>query len=597
MTIALGSPIRRAASDRVDDIASWSDLPASLDAYDVASVQSAIAAVFERDSEVRPSFSASWVAPLPPVGAELERAYRVGDAEVRLYHLHDRPESLYFVVPAEYQLPIHHLKLIHLGRRAVLVSPPQAIDLRRLEDARDYVEKVGERVLYRLAREHGIKIGENRAREAETVRRLARVLAAYTAGLGLLEIFLADSNVQDVYVDAPASRTPVYLTIADTAKGLHHRCVTNVFVTEEDAEAVLSRVRFVSGRPFSEAMPVLEANLEAFRSRVTAVGPPLSPEGIALAFRRHSSDPWTLPRLIDNGSLSAAAAGLLSFLVDGRSALLIAGGRGAGKTALLGALLLEFPRGQRILTIEDTLELPVAQLQQLGYKVESLYIRSSLGGTAQMTADEALRVSLRLGESAIVLGEVRGTEARTLYEAMRAGTAGSAVLGTIHGSSSKAVFERVVHDLGIPPQSFAATDTVVVAGLARPGGSQRLLRRVLEISELSRSRGSGEFDSLVEYDPQGDSWRETEVLRACSHRIGTIAREWGLRYEEALGNIAARASIREAIVREARRRNRPDLLSAGWVARANARYDVLLEDGLSPPSLVSEWAVWFEASI
>ena len=597
MTVAVVPGADRAPPDRVEDIATLRDLLHFLGAYDVAAVPSAMAAVFERDVEVRPSFSSSWVAPLPPAGAEIARTYVVGDAEVRLYRLPDRPESLYFVVPSEYQLPSHHLKLIHLGRAALLAAPPEAVDLRKPEDARAYVAKVGERILYRLARENGIRIGTDRAREAETVRRLADVLAKYTAGFGLAEVFLGDPNVQDVYVDAPAARTPVYLTIADASDGLHNRCVTNVFLTEEDAEALLSRVRFESGRPFSEAMPVLEANIDAFRVRVTAIGPPLSPAGLAFAFRRHASTPWTLPRLIDNGSLSAAAAGLLSFLVDGRSAVLVAGGRGAGKTALLGALLLEFPQGQRILTIEDTLELPVPQMQDLGYKVESLYVRSTLGGAAQMSADEALRVSLRLGESAIVLGEVRGAEARTLYEAMRAGTAGSAVLGTIHGSSSRVVYDRVVHDLGIPPQSFAATDAIVVAGLARPGGSQRQLRRVVEVAELSRSRGHGEFDSLLVYDAVSDSWEETDLFRSGSSRIAAIAREWGLSYESAMENIAARAAIREAMVRESRRRTRPEFLTAAWVARANARHDVLVEEGLTGPSLVEGWTTWFEGAV
>src|SRR6266581_8870585 len=115
------------------------------------------------------------------------------------------------------------------------------------------------------------------------------------------------------------------------------------------------------------------------------VGRPLSPEGLAMALRRHSPDPWTLPRMIRAGSLTPLAAGLLSFLIDGRSTILIAGSRGAGKSSLLGALLFEFSRNQRILTIEDTLELPGPQLQDLGYKVQSLYIESALGGKGEMS--------------------------------------------------------------------------------------------------------------------------------------------------------------------------------------------------------------------
>ncbi|TLZ52791.1 MAG: hypothetical protein E6K18_02160, partial [Methanobacteriota archaeon] len=427
------------------------------------------------DFRERPRFSASWVTRVPPAGASLVREYIVDGSAVRLYRLPGGTESLYFVAPGAYELPTPHVRLVHLAREALTQAPPPHVRLDGLGDVRAYVTSFGERLIPRLAAERKIALGKGRAEAVATARKLAAVLATYTAGFGVVEVPLRDPNVQDVYLDAPAGATPLHVTIADVDESLHQRCITNVFLTLPDAEALLARFRLESGRPFSEAMPVLETNLEAFRVRATVVGPPLSPDGLAFALRRHSAEPWTLPRLIAAGAMTPLAAGLLSFLIDGRSTILIAGARGAGKSSLLGALLFEFPRSQRIITIEDTRELPTQSLRALGYKVQSLFVRSSLGGT-EMSADEALRVSLRLGESSIILGEVRGQEARTLYEAMRAGTAGSAVLGTIHGNSSKGVYERIVHDMAIPATSFAATDIVVVAGLVRPDGGQRSLR-------------------------------------------------------------------------------------------------------------------------
>lgn len=580
----------------VDAIGSLSDLLFFLKQYDIDRVSAALAGVFGGDVETRPTFSSSWVAPLPPPDAVLLQTYRVGDSEVRLYDLPERAESLYFVVPSEYVLPIHHLKLIHLAREELRRLPPKSVDLRRPTEIRAYVAQAGERLLYRIAKERGLRVGKDRAEEIATCRRLAEVLAKYTAGLGIIEILLRDPNIQDVFVDAPASRTPAYVTVAGTGEG-HQRCVTNITLTEEDAEALLSRFRFESGRPFSEATPVLETNLEAFRARATVVGRPLSPAGLGLALRRHSPDPWTLPRLIRAGSLTPYAAGLLSFLIDGRSTILIAGSRGAGKSALLGALMLEFPQSQRILTIEDTLELPGPQMRDLGYKVQSLYVESALGGHGEMSAEEALRVSLRLGESAIVLGEVRGQEARTLYEAMRAGTAGSAVLGTIHGNSSLAVYERIVHDLGIPPMSFTATDVVAIAGLARPGGGQRFVRRVTEVTELAKSRGPGAFEPLLAYRVDTDALEATDVLRGASERLQAIARAWGLSYPEVLENIEGRAAIRQALLDAAARTGRDDLLGAAWVARSNARYWSLVEEGFHGPELVDEWKGWFARAV
>jgi flagellar protein FlaI len=584
------------ADGGVEAIESLADLLSFMGRYDVSRVSEALARVFQSDVETRPTFSASWVAPLPPPDAALVHTYRVGDSEVRLYNLPERAESLYFVVPSEYGLPTPHMRLLHLARKELQRLPPRSVDLRRPAEIRAYVAQVGERLLYRIAKEKDIHIGQDRSEEIATTRRLAEVLAKYTAGLGIVETLLRDPNVQDVFVDAPASRTPVYVTIAPVAES-HQRCLTNVTLTEEDAEALLSRFRFESGRPFSEATPVLETNVEAFRVRATVVGKPLSPEGLAVALRRHSPDPWTLPRLIRAGSLTPLAAALLSFLIDGRSTILIAGSRGAGKSSLLGALMLEFPQAQRILTIEDTLELPGPQMRELGYKVQSLYVESALGGHGEMSAEEALRVSLRLGESAIILGEVRGQEARTLYEAMRAGTAGSAVMGTIHGNSSSSVYERIVHDLDIPPMSFMATDVVVIAGLARPGGSQRFVRRVTEITELAKSKGAGAFQTLLEYRADSDALEATEAFRGASERIHAIARTWNLTHAEAMENIACRAALRTALLETAARTGRDDLLGAAWVARANAKHASLVEDGFRGLELVDEWTAWLSRTV
>jgi type IV secretory pathway ATPase VirB11/archaellum biosynthesis ATPase len=425
---------------------------------------------------------------------------------------------------------------------------------------------------------------------------LTDALLRHTVGLGILEYLLKDEHVQDIYIDAPADENPVHVVVGDVGEGINGKCLTNILLSEREAQALVSRFRHESGRPFSEAMPVLETDLIDFDTRVTAVGKPLSPAGVAIALRRHSTEPWTLPKLIRRQSLNPLSAGLLSFLIDGRSTILVAGSRGAGKSSLLGALMLEFPLSQRILTIEDTLELPSAKMQELGYKVQTLFVQSSIGGVGDRTADDALRVSLRLGESAIVLGEVRGREAKTLYEAMRSGSAGSAVLGTIHGNSPRSVFERIVYDLDIHAEAFSATDIVVVCGLVRPGGRQRQVRRVTSISELVKGGEPGQFRDLMVYDEETDSLVETEHLLDGSDRIRTVAEQWGLDYEQALTNIRARARMREMMAGSAA--SNPALLGPETVVKANAQYWSLVEalGSAEPGRLMNEWGRWFERS-
>ena len=557
-------------------------------------LRKALARILERNHRIRPGFSQSWVTPAPPDDSERILEYMVGDSSVAVFRLPNETELLYHLVPFEYSLPAEHIRLIDDARQRMLETVPLLRQFRRPEQARSYVSREGARIISQLAQENNIQLGASRALQLAYSRKLANVLARYTAGLGITEHLLLDPHVQDVYMDAPAHLNPVYVTIGGLADArARGRCRTNVSLGAGDAESLLSRFRFESGRPFSEARPYLETDLSGYSTRVTVIGKPLSPEGVAIALRRHSTDPWTLPRLVASKSLTPLAAGLLSFLIDGQSTVLVAGSRGAGKTSLVGALMLEFPRSQRILTIEDTLELPSEAMKALGYKLQTMQVRSSLGGMGEMSADEALRLSLRLGESAIIMGEVRGQEARTLYEAMRAGTAGSSVLGTIHGNSARSVHERVVHDMGIPSRAFSATDIVVVAGLRRPFGAHKTVRRITEISEVVKDR-DGEFRELLAYDEAKDALIEKGDM-ASSERIRAIAQNFNITPGQAVDAIRLRAQIREEMVSFATAHNDESVLGARWVADANdALWGALEKHRTDFGRALEEWKEWFQ---
>ena len=308
-----------------------------------------------------------------------------------------------------------------------------------------------------------------------TVRDLERVLEKHTQGYGVVTDFFADQHVSDVFVTAPAAANRIRVRVDGET------LTTNVRLTEGGIDALASRFRRESGRAFSRASPALDATATVAdrRIRVTGVTEPVS-DGVAFAFRAHEREAWTLPALIANGTLTAAAAALLSLSVERDAATLLAGTRGAGKTTTLGALLWELPAETRTVVIEDTPELPVAQLQAAGRDVQSLRAGDEDGGG--LTPAQALRTALRLGEGALVLGEVRGEEASVLYEAMRVGASGSAVLGTIHGDGGDAVRERVVTDLGVPETSFRATDLLVtLEPYESPAGRARRVKRIEEV--------------------------------------------------------------------------------------------------------------------
>jgi type IV secretory pathway ATPase VirB11/archaellum biosynthesis ATPase len=363
--------------------------------------------------------------------------------EVTVYRYTDRPEKLYLIRPPEYNLRQDELRLLEEVRRKMIRYRPKDLAFTEPAAAREYFKRMAKELLEEEL------LTDRKTCGPEELESYADLLARYTNGLGIVEDLLSDTRITDVYINAPADTNPVHVVMDG------EECASNVYLSQDDLDALVSRFRAISGRPFGEAVPVLELNLEAFGVRVSVIGDPLSANGLAYAFRKHSLSPWTLPKLINTGSISPLAAGLLSFLMDGQASVLVAGEVGAGKTSLLSAMLLEIPQKYRILTIEDTHELPIEKLQDLGWKVQAMSSHSSvLKSGAEMSPETALRAALRLGSSSLVLGEVRGPEVKVLYEAMQVGKAGNSVIGTIHGSSIENVYEIIVHTLGVPPASF-----------------------------------------------------------------------------------------------------------------------------------------------
>ncbi|MBW6470574.1 MAG: Flp pilus assembly complex ATPase component TadA, partial [Methanosarcinaceae archaeon] len=298
-------------------------------------------------SHVRPAFSTSRIYTEPPENTTFMECYDVRHnagriLEVSIYALTDRPEKLYVITPLEYNLKPLELKLIERVRKKMIRHRPADLNFADPSNSREYFKRMGKQMLVDDARVYNIALTPFQ------INTYSDLLAKYTTGLGILEDLLSDERVTDVYINAPADLNPVHVVMDGD------ECATNVFLSQDDLDSMVSRFRAISGRPFGEATPVLEMELKEYGVRVSVIGDPLSANGLAYAFRKHSRTPWTLPRLINTGSISPLAAGLLSFLMDGQLSVLVAGDVGAGKTSLLCAMLLEIPQKYRILTIEDT---------------------------------------------------------------------------------------------------------------------------------------------------------------------------------------------------------------------------------------------------
>jgi type IV secretory pathway ATPase VirB11/archaellum biosynthesis ATPase len=373
-----------------------------------------------------------------------------------------------------------------------------------------------------------------------------------------------------------------------------------------EAESWATKLRLVSGRPLDEANPVLDTELAitGAKARVAAVAPPLNPFGLAYSFRRHRDKPWTLPLFVNNRMISSLAAGLMSFIVDGSRTLLVAGTRSAGKTALLGSLLVELMRKYRVITIEDTLELPTDALRRLGYNIQPMKVAAALSkGSTEVPADEGIRTTLRLGDSALIVGEIRSKEALALYEAMRVGALANVVAGTIHGDSPYGVFDRVVNDLQVPRTSFKATDIVVVANpIKTPDGLHRW-RRVTQITEVRKHWENDPllengFVDLMKYNTATDQLEPTdELINGESEILKGIAgnvKEWAGSWDAVWDNILLRTQIKEKLVEIAKKIKMPDLLEADFVVRSNDEFHKISDTIRSEVGFLDSKRIFFD---
>ncbi|MBU1501796.1 MAG: Flp pilus assembly complex ATPase component TadA [Nanoarchaeota archaeon] len=261
----------------------------------------------------------------------------------------------------------------------------------------------------------------------------------------------------------------------------------------------------------------------------------------------------------------------------------------------------------------NSLELPVESLRKLKYDILRMKVRSALlKTTTEVSADDGIRTSLRLGDSCLIVGEVRSLEAQALYEAMRVGALANVVAGTIHGASPYAVFDRVVNDLDVPATSFKATDIIVVANPIKTPDGLHSLKRVVSISEVRKhwtkdpleEKG---FVDLMRYNVETDELEPTEdLINGDSEVIKDIAsnvKGWAGNWDAVWDNILLRAKINETLVKTSEKMNNPELLESGFSTRANHAFhrisdEVRQEFGLPLSEEVFPlWEKWLEGEL
>ncbi len=554
---------------------------------------------------ITPDFMFTRIMARPPMDGEEAEVYTIGNnADVTIFSTPNEIKYLYHLNPPEFKLSEDKYALVDLAKTVLAEHQPKEEQFLDPKKLRTTFFNIGSDLLRELAESKGIELS------VKEVNELAEILVRHTIGFGFIELLLKDQNIQDVTVNSPNGEVPIFVL-----HGKYDNCVTNIIPSKSDVESWATKFRLLSGRPLDEANPILDTELVLpdARARVSMITKPLNPYGMAFSFRRHRDDPWTLPLFIKNKMLSPLAAGLLSFVIDGSRSLIVAGTRSSGKTSLLGSLLVELMRTRRIISLEDTLELPTEALRKMGYDIQPIKVRSALmeGGT-ELSASEGIRTSLRLGDSALFVGEVRSKEAVALYEAMRIGAMANVVAGTIHGDSPYGVYDRVVNDLGVPKTSFKATDLIIVANPLRSPDGLHKWRRVTQITEVRKEWENdplteGGFVDLMRYNAETDELEVTpelisgnsEVLKA----IGANVKEWTGNWEAIWENIVLRGNVKKLLVDYAERAKNPKLIEAEFVILANDQFhrisDEVRQDVgfLDAARILSEWEDWLKAKI
>ncbi|MEK6841586.1 MAG: type II/IV secretion system ATPase subunit [Nanoarchaeota archaeon] len=565
--------------------------------------------------DVIPNFTFTRLISDLPEEAEIVDQYEISSEDydtslVTILKKRDEPKLIYHLVPPENILPEDQGMLLNLARGVLIEHQPKAEEFTDTERTRQVFFNISKDLLQDLAQSKDLKVSY------QDLNKLATILVRHTIGFGLIEVLLQDKKLQDISLNAPVSMIPIFVRHQE-----FDECLTNIIPSQDDIDSWAAKFRLISGRPLDEANPILDTQLELgsssklgqVRARIAIVQRPLSPDGLSYAIRRHREEPWTLPLFVQNKMINPLAAGFLSFLVDGSRTLLVAGTRSSGKTSLLGSLMLEIIPKYRVIVIEDSLELPVESMRKLKYDILRMKVRSALlKTTTEVSADDGIRTSLRLGDSSLIIGEVRSVEAQALYEAMRVGALANVVAGTIHGASPYGVFDRVVNDLKVPATSFKATDIIIVANPIKTADGLHSWKRVVQISEVRKhwkvdpleEKG---FVDLFKYNVETDELEPTEdLINGDSEIIKDVAsnvKGWAGNWDAVWDNILLRAKIKEEIVNTAKRINNYKILEAEFNAQANHAFhrisdEVRQEIGLPLMEKVYPlWLKWFSEEL
>ena len=300
-------------------------------------------------------------------------------------------------------------------------------------------------------------------------------------GFGVLGQIISDPDVTEVMING-------YKDIFIEKAGKLFK-VDDQFESRRELEIIINKFVSKAGRSVDESNPIVDTRLED-GSRVNVAVHPVALNGPIVTIRRFPIEAMTVEKLIAYGSITPEAAEILQILVSAKYNIFVSGGTGSGKTTFLNALSNFIPSDERIITIEDSAELQIKNIDNL-VRLETK--RAGPDGKGAITIRDLIKSALRMRPERIVVGEVRGSEALDMLQAMNTGHDGS--LSTGHANSTYDMLSRL--------------ETMVIQGsdaLPLEAVRQQIASAVDIIIHLSRlrdkSRKTMEIVEVLEYDTE-----------------------------------------------------------------------------------------------
>lgn len=355
---------------------------------------------------------------------------------------------------------------------------------------------------------------QNNAISNEYLDNLARKLFQDLVGYGEIDPLIRDDNLEEIMVIGIDKPVFVYHREYGMMK-------TNILF--KDAGEVMNLIDSIArqiNRRIDQESPILDGRLPD-GSRVNATIPPISADGPSMTIRKFKRDPLTIIDLINSKTISVELAAFFWLCFDGlgvKSAnAIISGGTSSGKTTTLNALSSFINPKERIITIEDTLELQIPHEHVIRMETRPPNVENR----GELTMNDLVKNSLRQRPDRIIVGEVRGSEAITLFTVLNTGHSG---FGTLHSNDARETITRLTNaPMSVPNIMISAIDFIIMQNrIYRSDGVS--FRRISEVAEVSGiEEGVIQLNKIFEWDPQSDTIKNVGITSKTLTEIANVS--------------------------------------------------------------------------